>query len=149
MHDVPVSKNLVRDVMTPSAATVTCEMTLKDAAEIMRSRDVGSLPVCDEKRVVGVVTDRDIVVRAVAEGVAPDAAVKSVMTPEVFFCQASEPLEDAALLMQQKQVRRLVVVEEDHRVVGMLSLGDIAVRSGDEMVAGDVLESVSEPIVHS
>lgn len=148
MHDVSGAKHLVRDVMTPAAATIACDASLKDAAALMKSHDVGSLPVCEEKRVVGVVTDRDIVVRAVAEGLAPETKVQSVMTQGVVYCNADKPIEEAAHLMQEKQIRRLVVVEGDQSVVGMLSLGDIAVRSGDGTLGGEVLESVSEPVVH-
>ena len=112
----------------------------------MKSLDVGPLPVCDNDRLVGMVTDRDITVRATAEGDAPtDVRVRDVMTPEVIYCFEDDPVEDAARLMAAKQVRRLVVLNRDKRMVGIVSLGDLAVKTGDEQLAGNALEGISEP----
>ena len=136
----------VNEVMTRGAACTRPDATLHEAAERMKALGVGSLPVCDNDRLVGMVTDRDITVRATAEGEAPtDVRVRDVMTPEVIYCFEDALVGDAALLMQQKQVRRLVVLNRDKRLVGIVSLGDLAVETGDEQLAGGTLEGVSEP----
>ena len=137
---------LVKDVMTKGAECVRPDETLQEAARKMKSLDVGPLPVCDNDRLVGMVTDRDITVRATAEGETPaDVRVRDVMTPEVIYCFEDALVGDAALLMQQKQVRRLLVLNRDKRLVGIVSLGDLAVETGDEQLAGGTLEGVSEP----
>jgi CBS domain-containing protein len=112
----------------------------------MKSLDVGMLPICEKDRLVGTVTDRDITIRAVASGANPNTAtVREAMTPDIVYCFDDEDVEDAAELMEQKQVRRLPVLSRDKRLVGILSLGDLAVRSQRDKLAGEVLERVSEP----
>jgi len=102
--------------------------------------------VCENDRLVGMVTDRDITVRAVAEGCDPrTATVKEVMTPDVFYCFEDQDVQQAANLMKQNQVRRLVVLNRDKRLVGIVSLGDLAVETGDEHLTGRTLEEVSLP----
>jgi CBS domain-containing protein len=138
---------LVRDVMTRGPECTRPDATLQQAAEKMKDLDVGSLPVCDHDRLVGVLTDRDITVRSVAEGEDPwTGHVAEVMSPGVFYCFDDEDVEQAAHVMQEKQVRRLPVLERDHkRLVGIVSLGDLAVETGDEGLAGKTLEAVSLP----
>jgi len=132
--------------MTRGVECTRPDATLQEAAAKMKSLDVGPLPVCDDDRLVGMVTDRDITVRATAEGVDPtDVRVRDVMTPEVIYCFEDALVGDTALLMQQKQVRRLLVLNGDKRLVGIVSLGDLAVETGDEQLAGNTLEAVSEP----
>ena len=132
--------------MTRNPEVVRPDATLEEAARKMDALDAGPLPVCEGDRLVGMVTDRDITVRATAEGQAPtDVRVRDVMTPEVIYCFEDALVGDAALLMQQKQVRRLVVLNRDKRLVGIASLGDLAVETGDEQLAGNTLEAVSEP----
>jgi len=132
--------------MTRGAQVVHPDSTVQKAAQLMKDLDVGPLPVCDGQRIVGMVTDRDITIRATAEGEAPtDVRVRDVMTPEVVYCLEDALVGDAALLMQQKQVRRLLVLNCDKRLVGIVSLGDLAVETGDEQMAGNTLEAVSEP----
>jgi CBS domain-containing protein len=136
----------VSEVMTPGVECTSADATLQEAAAKMKALDVGPLPVCDNDRLVGMVTDRDITVRATAEGEAPtDVRVRDVMTPEVIYCFEDALIGNAALLMQQKQVRRLVVLNRDKRLVGIVSLGDLAVDVGDEQLAAITLEAVSEP----
>ena len=136
----------VSEVMTQGVECIGPDATLQEAAAKMKSLDVGPLPVCDNDRLVGMVTDRDITVRATAEGDAPtDVRVRDVMTPEVIYCFEDDPVEDAARLMAAKQVRRLVVLNRDKRMVGIVSLGDLAVKTGDEQLAGNALEGISEP----
>ena len=136
----------VSEVMTQGVECIGPDATLQEAAAKMKSLDVGPLPVCDNDRLVGMVTDRDITVRATAEGDAPtDVRVRDVMTPEVIYCFEDDLVEDAARLMAAKQVRRLVVLNRDKRMVGIVSLGDLAVKTGDEQLAGSALEDISEP----
>jgi CBS domain-containing protein len=136
----------VSEVMTRGVECTRPDATLQEAAAKMKSLDVGTLPVCDDDRLVGMVTDRDITVRATAEGEPPtDVRVRDIMTPDVIYCFEDALVGDAALLMQQKQVRRLVVLDRDKRMVGIVSLGDLAVETGDERLVGSALEGVSEP----
>src|SRR5262249_38630942 len=103
-------------------------------------------PVCDNNELVGMITDRDITVRATAEGDAPtNVRVRDVMTLDVIYCFEDALVGDAALLMQGKQVRRLLVLNRAKRLVGIVSLGDLAVETGDEELAGKTLEEVSLP----
>lgn len=136
----------VSEVMTRGVECTSPDATLQEAAAKMKSLDVGPLPVCENDRLVGMVTDRDITVRATAEGTAPmDIRVRDIMTPEVIYCFEDALVSDAARLMQEKQVRRLVVLNRDKRLVGIVSLGDLAVETGDEQLAGNTLEAISEP----
>ena len=137
----------VKEIMTSGVECTQPNATLREAARIMRDMDVGPLPVCgDDDRLAGIITDRDITVRAVAEGKDPDATpVRDVMTPKIIYCYEDQDVSDAAHMMEQNQVRRLVVLNHDKRLVGIVSLGDLAVDTGDEQLAGHTLEAVSEP----
>lgn len=135
----------VHEVMTPEVVSIPPELTLQDAASIMRNLDVGSLPVSDGERLIGVITDRDITVRAIAEGRDPRTTdVGGVMTAEVVCCHADDEVERAARLMQREQLRRLLVVDAGGRLVGIVSLGDLVLQTGDDELAGETLERVSE-----
>ena len=137
---------LVRDVMTKGAVCVRPTDSLQQAASKMKSLDVGTLPVCEGDHLVGMITDRDITVRATAEAVPPGLGqVRDVMTPEVVHCFGDQDVAEAARLMQEHQVRRLVVLNRDKRLVGVVSLGDLAVETGDEKLTGKTLEGVSLP----
>jgi CBS domain-containing protein len=132
--------------MTPSVVTVSRDTPLADAARLMRDSDVGPLPVADEGRLVGVLTDRDITIRAVADGKDPfSTRVDEVMTPKVVCCLDTDDVEHAAEMMQSAQLRRLLVVTGDGRLAGIVSLGDIAVRTGNDALSGETLQHVSEP----
>jgi CBS domain-containing protein len=136
----------VFEVMTPDVVRVTPEVTLMDAARTMRHLDIGPLPVCDGDRLLGMVTDRDITVRATAEGRDPcQTAVSEVMTTEVVCCHEDDDIREAAKLMQDAQLRRLLVVDDDGQLVGIVSLGDLALQTGDEKLSAQTLERVSEP----
>lgn len=138
---------LVREVMTRGVEVVQPDSTLEEAAAKMERFDIGLLPVCEGDRLVGTLTDRDITVRSVAHGEDPTTdKVRDVMTPDVVYCFEDQDVEEAARLMQEKQVRRLPVLDRDKRLVGIVSLGDLAVETGDEKLAGETLEQVSEPI---
>ncbi len=138
---------LVRDVMTKGAECVRPTNSLVEAAQRMKDLDVGPLPVCgDNDRLVGMLTDRDITVRAVAQACDPrTTTVKDVMTPDVVYCFEDQDVQEAARLMKEHQIRRLVILNRDKRLVGIVSLGDLAVETGDERLAGKTLEEVSLP----
>ena len=135
----------LRDVMTTGVETLAPGDTIRHAAEKMDSLDIGSLPVCDGERLVGVLTDRDIAIRAVATGRDPNrTAVIETMTPKLVFGYQDQPVDEAVDLMREHEIRRLPVVDETHRLVGIVALADLAVR-GDEASASDALEGVSKP----
>jgi CBS domain-containing protein len=135
--------------MTRGAECTQPTATIREAAQRMRDLDVGVLPVCGEDdRLAGMVTDRDITVRAVAGDFdVTRAVVRDIMTPHVVYCYDDQDIREAARLMQDNQIRRLVVLNRDKRLVGVLSLGDLAVDVGDEELAGHTLEAISEPAI--
>ena len=136
----------VSEVMSKHVDCISPEATLTAAAEQMRALNVGALPVCDNDRLVGMITDRDIAVRSVAEGHDPCAdRVRDVMTSKLYYCFDDQDIDQAGDVMREKQVRRLPVLNRQKRLVGIISLGDLAVETGDEQLAGHVLEGVSEP----
>jgi len=134
-----------RDVMTREPITVSPNDTVQRAAKVMKDADIGSVPVCDGQRLQGMVTDRDIAVRVVAEGLPVDATKASqAMTSEVFWCYEDDDVADVLDKMGDRQVRRIPVVDRDRKLTGIISLGDMAVqRSGDEVQ--DALEEISTP----
>lgn len=137
---------LVRDVMTAEVECIDPEAPLREAAEKMKQLDIGPLPVCDNGRLVGMVTDRDITVRATAKGLPPGLAkVRDVMTPDIIYCFDDQDLSDAAEIMEVSQVRRLVVLDGNRRLAGIVSLGDLAVKGNNDSLTGETLEQVSEP----
>lgn len=132
----------VNEVMTYGVDFVRPDSTIREAAEKMRSKNEGVIPVFEGSEPVGMITDRDIVVRAIAEGREPSATrVKDVMTPEVFFCMEDMDLEEAAHIMEYKKIRRLLVKDEKRNVIGILSIGDIATSTPKEFT-GEVLKEV-------
>ncbi|MGJ4946361.1 CBS domain-containing protein [Bradyrhizobium sp. HKCCYLS1011] len=134
----------VSDVMTTDVQLCTPDDTLKDAAEAMAALDIGLLPVTDHDRLVGMISDRDIAVRAVAAGRGPETKIREIMTPEVKYCFDDQELEDVSWNMGDIQVRRLPVLNRDKRLVGIISLGDIArTRDGDATAAS--LNQISRP----
>src|SRR5262245_56394299 len=113
---------LVKDVMTRHAECVGPDVTLQEAAARMRDLDVGSLPICENDRLVGIVTDRDIAVRATAQGLDPRTArAREVMTPDIVWCFEDEDVTEAARLMKENQIRRLAVLDRNKRLVGIVS----------------------------
>jgi len=136
----------LRDVMTANVEVIHPDAMLQDAAQKMKSLDVGSLPVCDGQRLVGTLTDRDITIRAVAEGRNPTTTpVRESMTPQVIYCYDDQSVKEAAKLMQEKQIRRLPIINRDKRLVGIVSLGDLAVDTGNQNMAGETLTEISQP----
>jgi CBS domain-containing protein len=134
----------VKDVMSRDVRVANPDQKVREAAKVMADLDVGALPVGDNDRLVGMITDRDIVVRAVAQGRSDDASVGEVMSREVLYCFDDEDLDDVARNMGDVQVRRLPVVNRDKRLVGIISLGDVA-RSEEPATVGRTVSQVSEP----
>lgn len=136
----------LREIMTHEVHAVPPQTSLRHAAQKMKSWDIGVLPVCENDKLIGVITDRDIAVRAVAEGKDPEScSVGNAMTPDLIYCYEDEDVERAAKLMEEKQIRRLPVMDRNHRLVGIVSLGDLATRQRDETLSHEVLEQVSQP----
>jgi CBS domain-containing protein len=139
------SKKLLKEVMTQGVETISPESPLIEAAEKMKDLDVGGIPVCENDRLIGMLTDRDITVRIVAAGRDPRAAnVSEAMSSDPVYCFEDQAVEDAAKLMQERQLRRLMVLDRNHRLVGIVSLGDLATQA-DARVGGEILEQVSKP----
>ena len=136
----------VKEVMTRDIEKIDADNYIKDAASMMRSMDVGALPVCENDKLVGIITDRDIAIRAVADGLDPSACtVREAMSNDVCWCYEDDDVEKAAQLMEQQQIRRLPVFDRSNRAVGIVSLGDLATRNGNDRLSGEVLQQVSEP----
>ena len=135
----------IRDVMTPNPRTVTPDDSIQNAARIMRDEDTGVVPVVDNGRPVGMVTDRDIVVRAVADGGQLNRPIREIVTSAVVVATPDMSTREAAQLMSEHQVRRLPVVENE-RLVGIVSIGDLAVKEGKDCRVGDTLQSISEGV---
>ncbi|OFZ18279.1 MAG: hypothetical protein A2X94_07530 [Bdellovibrionales bacterium GWB1_55_8] len=137
----------LKDIMTTQVEIITPDATVEAAAKKMDDTDVGALPVCDNDRLVGIITDRDIVVRSISVGQDPKQTfVRDVMTTSsIIYAFEDDQVEGAAELMEKKQVRRLPIMNRKKRMVGMVSLGDLAVHVKDQKLAGEVIEKVSEP----
>lgn len=134
----------VHEIMTARVRCVSPENTLVEAAGLMRQLDIGAVPVCDDKRPIGMLTDRDIAIRAVADGRDPNTTtVGEAMSPGVILIPAEEHVEDLVRLMENKKVRRVLVVDRAGRLVGIVALGDIAVTSNPAF-SGLALREVSE-----
>jgi CBS domain-containing protein len=136
----------VREIMTTEVESAVPDSTLAEIAGMMRDEDVGAIPVVDGDELVGIITDRDIVVRCIADGKDPaDLTAEEIIreTPQVI--SPEDDVEQASRLMAQRQIRRLPVVQ-DGQLVGMLSIGDIAVKHGDEQVAAETLDKVSRGV---
>jgi CBS domain-containing protein len=117
--------------------------SVKEIARLMRKHDIGAIPIGENDRLIGMVTDRDIVCRCVAEGSDPtNATARQVMSKGIVFCRDEEELDDAARIMEQKKIRRLPVINKDKRMIGMLSLGDVS-QAGSRELTGEVMKSVS------
>ena len=134
----------VSEVMNPNVQVARPHETIHEAAKVMGEADIGALPVAEDDRLVGMITDRDIAIRAVAENKGPSTKVREVMTMDVKFCYDDEVLSQVALNMGDNQVRRLPVVNRDMRLVGILALGDLATQ-GARWSAVQALEEISKP----
>ena len=141
------SRQKIRELMTPNVVVVSPDDTLQIAARKMQERDIGFLPVCDGQRLIGTLSDRDITVRAVAEGRDPKSTpVREFASPQPVWCFDDQDVGEAARRMQEKQVRRLMVLRrEDKHLVGVVSLGDLA-ANGTREISSEVLESTSPAV---
>lgn len=138
----------IREIMTRGVETVSPDESIQRAAQMMDALNIGALPVCDGSRLSGVVTDRDITVRATAAGLAPGTCrVGEVMTTDVECCYEDESVEEATGRMRSLQVRRLPVINGQDELVGVVSLGDIASYAADIVEVTDTLQTVSNPSV--
>jgi CBS domain-containing protein len=129
--------------MTRDVQLVSPTQTIRDAARMMAELDAGVLPVQQDDRLVGMITDRDIAVRAVAEGKSPDTLVRDVMSNEVLYCFDDQEIEDVARNMGEVKVRRLPVVNRDKRLVGIISIGDLALNE-EQTMTGSVVAHISK-----
>jgi len=138
----------VKEIMTREVEVVHTGDLVKDAAQKMRVRDIGFLPVFDGDELVGALTDRDIILRSTADGLDPNRHIgRDLVTSPIVYCFEDQDVEEAARLMEEHQVRRLAVMGLDgKRLVGVVSLGDVA-RNGTKKTSAKVLQSVSEPTV--
>jgi CBS domain-containing protein len=135
----------IKEVMTPSPTTVEPDASVVEAARTMRERDTGIVPVVENGKLIGTVTDRDIVVRLIAEGRDPaSATVREIASTDLVTVDPQQELDEGLRLMAQHKVRRLPVVEEDGRLVGIVSQADVA-RQEDDARTGEVVEQISEP----
>ena len=133
----------IQEAMTPNPTTVEATTTAQDAAKIMKSEDVGSLPIVEGDKLIGVVTDRDFAIRIVAEGRGADTTVGEIASKDVVTVDPEQSIDEAARLMAERQVRRLPVVEEDGRLVGILAQADIA-QIGQDALTGDTVQRISQ-----
>ena len=130
--------------MTRNVKLVSPDQTIREAAQLMAEIDAGSLPVGENDRLVGMITDRDIAIRAVAEGKSPDTKVRDVMSHEMLYCFDDDDLDEIARNMAKNQVRRLPVIDRRKRLVGILSIGDLA-RKEEPAAVGRAMSRVSTP----
>ena len=135
---------LVKDIMSRKPEFLPPTASLKQAADQMYTHDYGFIPIGENDRLTGIVTDRDIAIRAVAKGKDPNkTTLKDIMTEGVAYCFESDHIEKAAQLMQKQQIRRLVVLNEKKRLTGIISLGDIATKGKNVKLCGELTDAVS------
>jgi len=136
----------VKEIMTRDVQTIAPDDTIQTAAKLMDDLNVGILPIYDGTRVVGVITDRDITLRATSLGLTPtEHAVSDFMTDEVYYCMEEDSIESVADNMAHIQIRRMPVLDRDNRLVGMISLGDIATHASQYRTTAEALRKISEP----
>ncbi len=133
----------IAEVMTTDVEVVRPEETLRDAARAMADLDVGSLPVCDGRKLIGMITDRDITIRAVAEGKGADTPVQEIMTDDVVWCSDSDSVDAVLQQMSDAQIRRIPVIDADRQLVGIVALGDIALEEEDDV--DETMRDISMP----
>ena len=134
----------VREVMTTTVATVRPDQTAQEAASFMLNSDAGSIPVTDGDKLIGMITDRDIAVRGVAQGHGPDTPVRDLMSDGLICARDDDDVEEVAMKMADAQVRRLPVIDGDDRLCGIVSLGDLS-REASDTAASQALEGVTQP----
>jgi CBS domain-containing protein len=135
----------LKDVMSRDVKLVAPETTIREAAQQMRDGDFGMLPVAENDRMIGAISDRDIAIRAIADDKGPATTVREVMSEGICWAYEDDSIEQAATIMSERQVRRLPIVNRDKRLVGIVSLGDFAVDSADIEPAAEALSGISQP----
>ena len=133
----------ISEVMTRDVRTVRPDQTAQEAASFMLSADAGAIPVTDGDRLIGMITDRDIAVRGVARGHGPDTPIRDLMTNDIISARVDDNTDDVAARMSEAQVRRLPVIDDQQKLCGIVSLGDLS-REGDDSAAQEALAGVSE-----
>ena len=135
----------LEDLMSRDVKVISPDMSIREAAKQMRDGDFGMLPVGENDRMIGTISDRDIAIRAVAEGKGADTKVRDVMSDGVAWAYEDNSVEEAVKIMSERQVRRLPVVDRDKRLVGIVALGDFAVQSSEIRPAAQALSEISKP----
>lgn len=136
---------LAKEVMSKKPEFLPPDATLKQAADQMRTHDYGFIPIGENDRLIGAITDRDITIRAIAEGKDPNkTTVRDVMSKGIYYCLETDNLEKVAQQMEKLQVRRLVVLSKDKRLIGVISLGDIATKCHNPKLCSELTEKISE-----
>jgi len=134
----------LKDVMTRNVQVISPDTTIREAAQSMSAGDFGMMPVGENDRMIGAISDRDIAIRAVAAGKGPDTKVRDVMSTGICYAYADDTVEQAAKLMSERQVRRLPVIDRDKRLVGIVALGDFAVDKSEIKPAAEALSNISK-----
>jgi CBS domain-containing protein len=134
---------IVQEAMTSNPTAITPDTTVQEAARLMKTEDVGALPIVEDGRLTGVITDRDLAIRGVAEGRGAETTVRDLASKDIVTIDPQQSLEEAARVMAEHQVRRLPVVEEDGRLVGMLAQADVA-AAGHDTLTGEVVQKISQ-----
>jgi CBS domain-containing protein len=135
----------IQQIMSRNVECITPATPIAKAAEKMRDMDIGFLPVCENDQLLGTVTDRDITIRSVAQGRDPRlASVTEIMTPIAHYCYEDEEIAEVGRQMQDKEVRRMLILNRQEKLVGVVSLGDIAKTSGETVLAGETLGEIAE-----
>jgi CBS domain-containing protein len=134
-----------QEIMTRKVQVAEPTLPIAKAAQKMRDLNIGFLPICENDKLIGTLTDRDITIQSVAQGRDPRlASVREIMSQQVFYCYEDDDIEHAAEHMKEREVRRLVILNREKRLVGVLSLGDIARASGEQQLAGETLGQIAE-----
>ncbi|WP_447984915.1 CBS domain-containing protein [Nitrospira sp. Nam74] len=140
------ASRLLREVMTTRVTTLLPTDTVQSAAQRMKALNVGSIPICECNQLVGMLTDRDIVVRVIADRHNPETKqIQDAMTRQVDYCYEDQDVDEAAQVMQDRQIRRLPIIDRDNQLVGIVSLGDLAVKTNEEKTMAQALEQISLP----
>lgn len=135
----------LKEVMSPDVKVISPDATIREAAQKMSDGDFGMMPVGENDRMIGAISDRDIAIRAVAEGKDASTKVREVMSEGICWAYEDDSVEEAAKIMSERQIRRLPVVNRDKRLVGIVALGDFAVESSEIKPAAEALSEISKP----
>ena len=135
----------ISEIMSRNVECIEPDTSIKDAAEKMRSIDVGFLPVCEDGHIIGTLTDRDITIRHVADGQNPyRVKARDILTPNVLYCFEDQDIEEVGRYMQEHEVRRVLIFDLTEQLVGIVSLGDISKAVGEQHLAGETLKEIAE-----